>query len=531
MPIAINNLDHLGLVAGLVDEIGLVEIIDEIVGRHKTEKVSVGQGVKSLILNGLGLVSAPLYLFSRFFEGKATSHLLGEGIEPEYLNDDRLGRVLDRLWEKGLNNIFMALAIAIVKKYDISVETLHLDSSSFHVHGEYNHLCPSENENEEPRCIEITYGYSRDHRPDLKQFTLDLMCSGDGDIPLWMRTGSGNESDTQKFGRILQQFKKELDWDSLFVADSAFYSQENLLLSANLKWLSRVPLRLKAAQKWVAQVPSSELLPSAQAGYRYHARQQNYGGIEQRWLLVESEKRRESDLKKLEKNIQKAGQKLVKELRQLSRQTFACIPDARRAAQKLFKKAKYHQLGKLEIEEIANSSSNPSQCQAYRVKATALEAPEKLAPLQVAAGRFIVATNVLDSRGLSDEEMLSHYKGQQTVERGFRFLKDPMFLTDSVFLKSPQRIEALGLIMGLCLLVYSLGQRQLRQELQLRLATVPNQLGRRTSRPTLRWIFQCFQAIHVLDLGVGVQVSNLNEERLWMLKFFPPACQRYYLVG
>ncbi len=72
-----------------------------------------------------------------------------------------------------------------------------------------------------------------------------------------------------------------------------------------------------------------------------------------------------------------------------------------------------------------------------------------------------------------------------------------MFLTDSVFLKSPKGIEALGLIMGLCLLVYTLGQRQLRQTLKQLQKTVPNQLGRPTQSPTLRWIFQCFQSIHV----------------------------------
>lgn len=127
--------------------------------------------------------------------------------------------------------------------------------------------------------------------------------------------------------------------------------------------------------------------------------------------------------------------------------------------------------------------------------------------------------------------MLSKYKGQQSVERGFKFLKDPLFLTDSVFLKSPHLIEALGLIMGLCLLVYTLGQRQLRQALKLTQSTVKNQLGCPTNRPTLRWIFQCFQSIHLLiNLGI-IQISNMTPEHLELLKFFPPCCQRYYLLS
>ncbi len=110
---------------------------------------------------------------------------------------------------------------------------------------------------------------------------------------------------------------------------------------------------------------------------------------------------------------------------------------------------------------------------------------------------------------------------QQSTERGFGFLKDPLFFTDSVFLKSPERIEALTLIMGLCLLVYTLGQRLLRQNLQLTNKTVKNQLGKGTNRPTLRWIFQSFQSIHAVYIQGIHQVSNLTSERLAILSLFP----------
>jgi transposase len=83
--------DHLGLVAGIIDEIGIEGKINELLGEKPGEKVSAGQVVKAMILNGLGLVSSPLYLFEKFFEGKATEHLIGEGVKAEYLNDDREG--------------------------------------------------------------------------------------------------------------------------------------------------------------------------------------------------------------------------------------------------------------------------------------------------------------------------------------------------------------------------------------------------------------------------------------------------------
>ncbi len=109
-----------------------------------------------MILNGLGFVSAPLYLFGQFFQGKATEQLLGEGIKPEHLNDDRLGNVLDEVYAAGLSELFLEISLAAANKFGVKRETAHLDSTSFHVDGEYK--------KSEPGVIEITYGYSRDHR-------------------------------------------------------------------------------------------------------------------------------------------------------------------------------------------------------------------------------------------------------------------------------------------------------------------------------------------------------------------------------
>ena len=111
-----------------------------------------------------------------------------------------------------------------------------------------------------------------------------------------------------------------------------------------------------------------------------------------------------------------------------------------------------------------------------------------------------------------------------------RFLKDPLFFTSSVFLNTPRRVAALAMVMGLCLLVYTLGQRQLRQALAQEQETIPNQLGKPTESPTLRWVFQCFQAVHIVTVNCQQQVSNLTDARLWILRFLGNACQKYYLL-
>lgn len=94
----------------MIDEIGIVEQLNQRLGIDSRKKVSTGIVVKAMLLNGLSFVSASMYLFEKFFSGKATEELLGFGIKPEYLNDDRLGNVLDELYDVGLSELFLEIA-------------------------------------------------------------------------------------------------------------------------------------------------------------------------------------------------------------------------------------------------------------------------------------------------------------------------------------------------------------------------------------------------------------------------------------
>ena len=480
-----------------------------------------------MLLNGLGFVSAPLYLFEQFFQGKATEQLLGEGVKPEHLNDDRLGNVLDELYAAGTSELFLEISLAAAEKFEIKRETAHLDSTSFHVDGAY--------EVSEPGAIEITYGYSRDHRPDLKQFMMNLICVGDGDIPVMMEIASGNQSDKARFAQIFQDFSKQWTFDGLCVADGALYSADNITAMTGLKWLTRVPLTISAATALVDEV--IELADSDIKGYRTKEYSSEYAGVEQRWFLIESEQRRKSDLKQLTKKIERHRQKSQQELNQLSAIEFACIADATAAAQKLSQQITWHQLTEIEVVEKKHydkpGKPKPDALPArisFRVTATVVAVDAEIAAQRVRCGRFVLATNVLDAAVLSASDALGEYKAQQGVERGFRFLKDPLFFASSVFLKSRKRIAALGMIMALCLLVYNLGQRQLRQALAKQDETIPNQLGKSTSSPTLRWVFQCFMAVHLVVFQGVLQVVNLTDDRLHILQFFSLACRRYYLL-
>lgn len=86
------------------------------------------------------------------------------------------------------------------------------------------------------------------------------------------------------------------------------------------------------------------------------------------------------------------------------------------------------------------------------------------------------------------------------------------------------------MVMGLCLLVYTIGQRQLRLNLVAADRTIPNQLDKQTQSPTLRWVFQCFQSVHLVRVSGVNLISDLTEERKWILHFLGSACQKYYLL-
>lgn len=532
--IQVKDLDHCGIIAGIIDEIGLVAQIDQLIPKHGNQKVTTGQAVKAMLLNGLGMLSSPLYLFEKFFEGKATEHLLGEGIKPEHLNDDCLGRALDKLYNAGVTQVFVSVALAAAKKMGVAANSLHLDSSSFHVDGEY---LETEEPEAEPTKLRITHGYSRDHRPDLKQFIIDLMCSGDGDVPLYLRVADGNEADQRSFAPLMREFRQEWNFEALFVADAALYSADNLEQIESLQWLSRVPATVKETRNLLT-LADEVFEESTLDGYKIAECGSYYGGVKQRWLVVESEKRKRSDLQRLEKRLTKKLAQSQSQLQQLSRQEFACEPDAQQAVQRLMKSLKFYQLDEVKpIRHINHRQSGRSakqpqlaQCH-YRINARLVPNQDAIATETQKAGRFILATNVLDAEQLSNSQLLREYKAQQSAERGFRFLKDPLFFTSSVFLKSPKRITALAMVMGLALLVYTLGQRALRLALAQAQQTIPNQLGKPTTSPTLRWVFQCFMSVHLVSFAEAKQIANLTSERSHILQFFSASCRKYYLLS
>jgi transposase len=535
--IAVERLDHLGIVAGICQEIGLVEYFDQL-DEQVHARVSLGQAVQAMVFNGLGLSNRRLYLVPQFFEHKPVERLIGPGIRAEDLNDDCLGRALDWLTAHDLTALFAGLAHQARRRLGVTAEVVHVDSTSFSVEGAY--AAEEEDEEANETLIRITYGYSRDHRADLKQWQLSLATTTSG-VPLGLQLLAGNASDratlAQQVAEVVYQFRAEREEEPIYVADSALYSEATMteLARKGVWWISRVPETTLQAKALVAEEP---LVWHGSDDLRWQEREVSIGERKERWIIAQSAEGVERHHASLQRQAMQEQQTWAKRIRALEQRPFACEADALAACTEVKKGVPTFLDITLQVE------SSPRHARRGRPRAD--EIPEQVWRVQGAVrvleagleaeahrkARWIVATNVPITQK-SAADVLRLYKAQSGVERGFAFLKDPLFLASSVFVKKVERVMATGFIMVLCLLVYRLAEQRLRQRLAETGATVPDQLKKPTQRPTLRWVFQCFEGISLVLsqqglAGEAAQVTGLTEVHLLILSLLGPLYEKYY---
>jgi transposase len=210
----------------------------------------VGTATVAMILNGLGFSNRRLYLVSQFFANKPVEHLLGPGITADMLHDDCLGRTLDWLYAHDPTALFAGIARQARQRFGVAARQVHVDTTSFAVSGEYA-------ADEDEHTLAVTYGYSRDHRADLKQWILALATTRAGDVPLFCQALDGNASDKVTLVAAVEALADQLRTADeteaaapIFVADSGLYSVENVarLSAAGVRWISRVPDTSSAAR-------------------------------------------------------------------------------------------------------------------------------------------------------------------------------------------------------------------------------------------------------------------------------------------
>ena len=502
------QLGHLGLVAATIRELGMIEKIDArlALNERKGGLVTYGRRVAAMVLNGLGFMNSRLSMTTHFFQDKPVAQLLGSEVGAEHLNDDCLGRCLDKIADYGVTKLYSEVAFEIAREQGILGQRLHLDSTSFVLHGRYDDV-------DVPEDAPIpTYGYSKANRSDLKQVMLSLTQGGVANIPLWMEALDGNSSDKTSFHatvRKVQEFTKRLQAapDGLcFVVDAAFYVPEKLAELNDVHWITRVPAQLNEARIWLKK--STEELPwqTFDENYRAAIQEVTIYGIKQRWLLIESKPALARELETFQRRLDKKSTELAKTLWHLGNQEFKCPTDAEKSMKPLLKSLRYHRVHYqiIPIERYAEKGRPKPGAQkevvGYQIEATFSSCLEKIKLEKQSLGRFILATNQFDEVLLDNHSVLKQYKEQSCVESGFKFIKNNAFELDSFYLKTPARIGALMMIMTLCLMVYNFAQYNMRKCMEEQGDVLPNQVGKPIHNPTMKWIAELMNMIAVVTI-------------------------------
>ncbi len=179
--------------------------------------------------------------------------------------------------------------------------------------------------------------------------------------------------------------------------------------------------------------------------------------------------------------------------------------------------------------KLGRARKNEEIKTSYLIDADIMPNREKIKEKRSKLGRFILATNDLE---LTPDQLLKYYKEQGTVERGFRLLKDKSFRVSDVYLKKETRIEALAMVMVLCLLLYSIAEWKLRTRFEDAKEAIRNQVKKKTQIPTMKWVFFLFRRITELVIEIDgrkvKKILNLDEETIKVLKLMGEKYEKYY---
>ncbi len=511
--IGVARLDHLGVISAVMKDLGLIDMINARLVPDAQEVLTPGEAMAGMILNGLGFANRPLSLTPQFFANKPLDLLFRQGIRAEMFNRFKLGRTLDEAYTYGCDLLFQGLALAVCAQEGIDLRFNHLDTTSFSLSGEY---VPDSDE----QAITITYGYSKDHRPDLKQAVLELMVSHDGGVPFGSKSWDGNTSDIKVFQERAQALVaafQNAPSPRYLIADSKLYHEDNAPTLQTLGFITRIPNTLGSVSQVIAHALAWDTWYPLDDKTRYQCLELCHYGMAQRWLIVQSEAALERAEATITKTRQREEAAITRQLFHLQATRFKTPEVAQDALAALAKRWTYHQLDSSTL--IAHkryagkgrpTPRTPLKAIEWQIQARVRPDQEAIRHHQQVKACFVLGTNIGASE-LSDAEVIAAYKGQSCIEGGFRFLKDPLFFVSSLFVKKPSRIEGLLMVMTLALLVYSVAQRRMRQQLTRHHETVPNQINQPTTSPTLRWVFQLLEGIHYVRVTVQGQVHELIE--------------------
>lgn len=465
------------LVRAICEQLEVIPIINRMAPWDRLRcKLSPGELICTLVVCCF-LRQRPLYRVFLALETTDCELLVGRGVTPDDLNDDALGRALDKLAAAEPAKVFAAVCARAAVLEAVDRRFLHWDSTSRSFYGDYDRPVGDDG-------VHVTHGHSKDHRPDLKQVLLSVLGNREG-FPLWGEVRDGNASDKKLNAEVIEQIAQAFSPEELrtliHVADSAFVTGPNLAAAdkAHLRFVSRLPETYAAAavvkeRAWAGSWTDVGRVAARREAAGYHASEQEatIDGRDYRLVVFRSSQLEKRKAAGFEKELDKQREALEQAAEALGRQGFACQEDAETAAGAWLMQAGYHQVTvSVERAQVRLKRDRPGRPPkgevppartVYRVAAKV----EGHDAARVEAERqrrstFVLITTV--PRAEADaHDLLLEYKFQGSLERRFAFLKDRE-IVDSFFVKKPGRVRALGYVLLLVCLVFSVLERRIRQ--------------------------------------------------------------------
>jgi transposase len=555
------RLGPLPLINHFLRRIGLEQLLDQHVPtRDRRSAVSHAQAL-GVLLRSIIVEREPIYRQQETAVSFAPELFGLSQAQMGYLGDDRIGRALDRLFDADRAGLLTEVVLSVGQRFAVHLAELHNDSTSVRFCGQYRGA--SGHPIRGRTAPAITYGYSKDHRPDLKQLLFILTTEAEGGVPVQFRVADGNTNDSSthiETWNALRALAGRADF--LYVADSKLCSRDNMdhIHRAGGRFVTVMPrTRLEDAEfrKWIqTNTPAWELIWD-----RPNARERH--GPRDRWYLYKAPLPSAevwtvvwvwSTLLTLRQEARRR-RNLVAATEALSalRQRLASPKSRRRSAADIdlqvaqilehYHVGRYLKVRRSVREEHRykqNRRGRPGPNTVYRkitrrrydLEWTLDEAA--IAYDQKSDGMYPLLTN---DRSLSPTQVLEAHKGQPRIEKRFEQIKSVHEIAP-VFLKNEGRIEALFTLYFLALLVQALIERELRLAMQreriVELPIYPEQ--RPCRRPTTEQILRLFSLAErhtLVSEGRALQVFSpeLTELQRQVLSLLGVSLQAYRPPG
>jgi transposase len=526
----INNVNvwsdgKLQLAVGLCEKIGIIDLFNKHLENSLGRPSDIPAGTEAAIM--IASIAddgyKPLSGFQNYYRYKDLEAIFHHPVKLEQLNDDRFGHFLDDFYDAGCRQIFMEASSLAFAEYGFKIVNINYDTTSKVMWGKYettNHL---EYDGRDTSYISIDFGHSKDKRNDKKQIKIGIGTANG--IVADAKVLSGNMDDKtynnenlEDLDQLLTQMDVNRD-EFYYIADSALFTAENIAKANENKisFITRMPDNTKLAKRFLAnplpedaQVIEVERAKGEPAIYRLTETEDKYKGHSCKFAIVYSTQLEESKQKTCQKKIKKEEEEITKSLKKYNKRNFKCRPDAEKEIRllndKVASKLKFYDLNlyikENETRRPGRPSKNPEddiERVEYQLSADIVLNDVKVEEYIRQQCTFILASNDLS---ISGEKMLREYKTQSQVEKRFRNLKSPKYM-NSLFLKSPKRVEALVYLLLIVLMILTIAEKVVRKGLKKTDDLVIGIDRRKLKQPTLDSILQIIDRVRTVTYKVG----------------------------